>query len=220
VSAVSGGVAIVLVAVAIAPAIAQPVDPAALQAEVGRLRARVAELEAENARLRGDAGLAAALSAAAEASVQVSFDEDSDTTTIATTPSRLVRSRGDRTRHWLTLQARHRGRERPPTVDDAQLVVETSASTGDYRGATALRLLIDGRPEECAVVRYATEPIIAGREVVHTAERETVVVSLPSAVLARLAAAHEVRATLGGNEFVLTPEQLSAARAFRKRLES
>jgi hypothetical protein len=191
-----------------------------LEAEVARLRARVAELEAENAQLRNDAGLVATLDSAANETVRVTFDEDTDTTTIATTPSRLVRAGGTPLRHWLTLQATYPGRTPPPSPTDALLVVETSASSGDYRGATALRLVIDGRAEECPVVRYATEPIVAGRMVVPAGERETVTVSLPAAALARMAAGRDVRAALGANEFALTAEQIAALRAFRKRLQT
>jgi hypothetical protein len=193
-------------------------DETDVQAELGRLRARVSELEAENARLRNDAGLAATLGAAADATVRTSFDADTDTTTIATTPSRLVRTDGGSVRQWLTLQAQHHGRVRPPSAGDALLLLETSASAGDYRGATALRLVVDGTSAECPVVRYASEPIVAGRMAVPAGERETVTVSLPASVLARMAEGREVRAALGRNEFALTAEQLATVRAFKKRL--
>jgi hypothetical protein len=197
----------------------EPLDAASLQAENARLRARVAELEAENARLRGDAGFVATLDSAADGAVRVTFDEDTDTTTIVTTPSKLVRARGGTLRHWLTLQAKYRGRTPPASVEDALLLVETSASAGDYKKATALRLVVDGVPEECPVLRYASEPIVAGRMPVPAGDRETVTVSLPAAVLTRLAAGHDVRAALGANEFVLSPEQLATIRAFKRRLE-
>lgn len=192
-------------------------DDAGLQAEVARLRARIAELEAENARLRGAAATDAALERGSEQALDVTFDPDTDTTTISTPPSRLVRVRGGAVRHFLVLRATHRGRT-PASVGDVQLVVQTAASSGDYRGATALRLVIDGAPEEHAVAAYASEPIVGGRTAGRAGERETVTVAVPAAALERMAAAREVRATLGRHEFALTPEQLWIVRALRRRL--
>jgi hypothetical protein len=189
-----------------------------LEAENARLRARVAELEAENARLRNDAGLASTLATAAGEAIRVTVDEDAGTTTIATAPSRLVRVGGATLRHWLTLQATFPGRNPPQPPADAVLLVETSASAGDYRRATALRLVVDGRTEECPVVRYATEPIVAGRMAVPSGERERVTIALPAATLDRMAAGRQVRVGLGAHEFALTAEQLVALRAFRDRL--
>ena len=99
------------------------------------------------------------------------------------------------------------------------LVVETAASPGSYARVRALRVVVDGRPAECSVVRYATEPIFAGRASERVAERETVTISLPLVVLAQIGTAREVRGLLGGTDFRLTPQQLSAFRAFRRRLE-
>jgi hypothetical protein len=196
-----------------------PLEATSPAAEIARLRARIAELEAENARLRGEASLSAALEAAADDNVHVTFDEDTGMTTIATAPSRLVLTGGGSTRHWLTLEATYPGRTRPAAVGDTRLVVATSASMGEYRRATALRLVVDGSAEEYTVLRYATEPITAGRQPLQAAERERVTISLPAAALARMAGAREVRAELGPKTFSLTTEQLSTVRAFRKRLE-
>jgi hypothetical protein len=189
-----------------------------LVAENARLRARVAELEAENARLRNDAGLATTLTTAASDAIRVTFDEDANTTRISTAPSRLVRAGGARLRHWLTLEATFPGQTPPRPPADAVLVVETSASAGDYGRATVARLVIDGHAEECRVVRYASEPIVAGRMTVPAGARERVTVALPAATLDRMAAGRQVRVALGANEFALTAEQLVALRAFRERL--
>jgi hypothetical protein len=200
---------------------AEPPSVESLQAENARLRARIIELEKENAHLRGTAsqGLAAALAAVSDGKVETKIDAAHDTTTITLAPSRLVRTKGGTTRDWLTLRAEHPGRTRTMPVTDVMLVVQTSASAGTYRDAKTLELMVDGAREQCAVVGYETEPITAGRAAGRAAERETVRVKVPDAVLGHIAEARQVRGTLGPTEFELTPEQLSGFRAFRRRVD-
>jgi hypothetical protein len=211
-------IAVAALAATSATVCAEPPDAAALEAEIARLRSRVAALEAENARLRGASEAVEALERTSAQAVDETFDPATDTTTLSTAPSRLVRVQGGVLRHFLVLRATHPGRARATPPGEVQLVVETAASAGEYRRATALRLVVDGSAEEYAVVAYATQPIIAGRSSGRTGERETVTVTLPIAALDRMAAGHEVRATLGRHEFALTAEQLLAVRAFRRRL--
>ena len=65
--------------------------------------------------------------------------------------------------------------------------------------------------------RSAT-PILAGPQQQRIGERETVSVALPTADVARIGAAGEVRGRLGPTSFVLTAEQIAAFGAVARRL--
>jgi hypothetical protein len=185
-----------------------------LREENARLRARVQALEAENARLRDAsdvAPLAAALRESAAEAVRTDVDADGTTTRIATEPSRLESSAGPRARHWVVL------RTRQPGSDGAELVIEALASRGAYREVRALELGVDGTREALAVAKYETEDMSPVRGGAPTL-RETVVLAVPPATLARMAAAHTVDGTLGPLRFRLTPQQLATVRAFAERM--
>jgi len=98
------------------------------------------------------------------------------------------------------------------------LVIETANTSGAYRSATDLHLSMDGAAHDLRIADYRSEPITAGRTSARVGERETVVVSVPADVLARMAEAHEIRGTLGPLSFRLTPAQLAAVRVFRQRI--
>lgn len=194
-----------------------------LRAENATLRARVERLEAENARLRGeakaaasapvDASLAAALSSRAEEQVRTVPDVGGGTA-LVTDPSRLDITSGGRSRHWITFRTQQPG----GSGDPAELVIASSASDRAYLGVDALALVIDGTPVEMPVIHYKSDPITNARSGAIVGRRETVGVGLSMATLDRLAGAQHVEGTLGQTHFRLTPEQLAAARAFRRRV--
>jgi len=197
---------------------AQSSDVEQLRAENARLRARVTELEAENATLRGRPGgsLAAALEERASGTVAEKPDAETGSAVVATEPSRLERTGGPPSRHWIVLRGARSPAGAPERVE---MVIETAASGGMYRDATQLRLVTDGAVAECPVVDYRLEPITQTRPNAGLSARETIVASVPLPALARMAAAREVKGTLGTMTFRLTPEQLATVRAFRRRLE-
>jgi len=195
---------------------AEPSEIERLRTENARLTAKVRELEAENARLKGQAPAAAALEETAKAEVR---DEVVDgVTTTATEPSELARLDGGRTRQWFTLRTLRRGGQPAGADDGVQLVIATANTTGAYREATALQMSTDGTTHALRIADYRSEPITIGRTTTKVGERETVIVSVPSDVLARMAEAHDVRGTLGPLAFRLTPAQLATVRAFRQRI--
>ncbi len=189
-----------------------------LRSENAQLRARVQELERENARLRGDAshGLSAALEQRATAAVAVAPGAAPGTTSITTEASRLEGIGGGKSRHWISWRGeRAAGGGRP---DAAALVIDTSASGSIYRGVSTLRLVVDGTPVDCTVADYKTETLPTGRNGTDRIQSERVTANVPAAVLDRLAGASDVSGTLGPTTFHLTPEQIAAARAFVQRL--
>jgi len=189
-----------------------------LRDENAQLRARVQELERENARLRGDAsrGPSAALEQRATAAIAVAPGETPGATSISTEASRLEGIGGGKSRHWITWRAeRAAGGGRP---DAAALVIDTSASGSTYRGVSTLRLVVDGTPVDCPVADYRTEIAPTGRDGAGRIQSEHVTATVPAAVLDRVAGASDVSGTLGPTTFHLTPEQLAAARAFVQRL--
>jgi hypothetical protein len=199
---------------------ADPGDVERLRAENTRLQARVKELEAENAKLKGQSlsPLVAALEQTATASVQESYDSAAGVTSISTAPSQLTRTDGGRVRQWITLRADQAGKGAPARSANVQLVLETRISSGAYRSARTLHLALDGTAQDLSVVDYRSEPVTAGRSSTKVGERETVVVAVPLDTLTRMATAHDVRGTLGSFAFQLTPEQLATVRAFQQRV--
>ena len=188
---------------------AEPSEVERLRTENARLTAKVRELEAENARLKGQAPVAAALEETAKAAVQDAVIDG--VTTTATEPSELARLDGGRTRQWFSLRAARPG-------DAVTLRIETANTNGAYRRETDLRLSTDGTPHALRIADYHSEPITVGRTPTKVGEREVVVVTVPADVLARMAEARDIRGTLGPLEFRLTPGQLATVRAFRQRI--
>jgi cell division protein FtsB len=187
-----------------------------LRAENARLTEKVKQLEAENAKLRGDAQnpLAAALEERARETVSVEVDEGDDTTTVTTEASRLERDGGG-ARHWITFRAE---KSNGSAAVRPELIIATSASQGQYRDVRQLDLIVDGQPVACDVVKYRSQPNTSVRGSARPSEEETVTAALSMSSLDRLAQASSVKGTLGGTAFQLTPEQLAALRAFRQKL--
>jgi hypothetical protein len=195
-----------------------------LRAENATLRARVDQLEAENGRLRGeakaaanaapaDASLAGVLASRAEEQVRTVPDPRGGTA-VVTDQSRLDITAGGQSRHWITFRSQSAG----GSGDPAELVIASSASGIAYRDVSSIALVIDGTAVEVPVIRYQSDPISNARSGAIVGRRETVAGGLSLATLDRLAVARQVEGTLGQTRFRLTPEQLAAARAFRKRL--
>jgi hypothetical protein len=188
-----------------------------LRAENARLTEKVKQLEAENAKLRGEAQnpLAAALEERAKETVSVEVDEGDDTTTVTTEPSRLEREGGG-ARHWITFRAE---KSNGSAAVRPELIIATAASQGQYRDVRQLDLVVDGQAVACDVVKYRSQPNTSVRgSAGRPSEEETVTAALSMSSLDRLAQASSVRGTLGGTAFQLTPEQLAALRAFRQKL--
>jgi hypothetical protein len=195
---------------------AEPSELERLRGENARLTAKVRELEAENARLKGQAPVAAALEETAKAEVQ---DEVVDGVTMtATEPSELTRLDGGRTRQWFTLRAARSDGRPAGAADGVTLRIETANTSGAYRRETDLQLTTDGTPHALRIADYQSEPITAGRTSTKVGEREVVVVTVPADVLARMAEARDIRGKLGPLSFRLTPAQLATVRAFRQRI--
>jgi hypothetical protein len=195
---------------------AEPSEVERLRAENARLTTRVQELESENARLKGQAPVAAALEETAKAEVQ---DEvAAGVTTTATAPSELTRLDGGRTRQWFSLRAARPDGRPVAAADAVTLLIETANTNGAYRRETDLQLSTDGTTHALRIADYRSEPITVGRTPTRVGEREIVVVAVPPDVLARMAEAHDIRGTLGPLSFRLTPAQLATVRAFRQRI--
>src|SRR5262245_23119283 len=194
-----------------------------LRAENQRLQQRVQDLEAENASLRkaeppGARGLTAALETRATEAVTISPGEQPGSEVVETKLSRLEGMGGGRGRHWVRRHGQQgSGGARPDAV---ALVVDTSASGGQYRGVPVVRLVVDGAPLECSVTDYRSRISIVGRDAVGRTEDETITVRVPVDGLDRLTEAREVSGTLGSTSFRLTPQQLADLRAFAQRLRS
>lgn len=187
-----------------------------LRSENARLSERVKQLEAENAKLRGEAQnpLAAALEERARESVSVEVDEGDASTTVSTEPSRLERDGGG-ARHWITFRAE---KSKDSVAVRPELIIATNASQGQYRQARQLDLIVDGTPVALDVVKYRSQPNTSVRGSTKPTEEETVTAALTMSSLDQLAKASNVKGTLGGTSFQLTPEQLAAVRAFREKL--
>ena len=200
---------------------AEPPEVERLRAENAALAARVAALEAENAELRVLAGVTAPSGAdeAPSAPVRGSYDEAAGETTIETTPTRLGITRGSRSRHWFLLRYKHPGQRPATPVEQVRVEIDTVGSGGVYRGATTLRLWVDGDAFECPVVGYRSATVTVGGGQRTAAVNEHVEADLAAAVLGRIGSARQVRGELGPTSFQLTPAQIVAARAFQRRLE-
>jgi hypothetical protein len=148
-----------------------------LREENARLRQQVRSLEAENARLRGQAsappapapaasdngGLAAALEQRANESVSVSPSAEPGASVVATEASRLEGLKGGRSRHWITWRAERQGGASRP--DAALVVIDATASGGVYRDVKNLDLIVDGASVQCPVMDYRIDSMTVGRDV-------------------------------------------------------
>jgi hypothetical protein len=202
-----------------------------LREENARLQQQVRTLEAENARLRGQAasvtrpapgpsdnsGLAAALEQRANEAVSVSPAAEPGASVVATEASRLEGLQGGRSRHWITWRAERPagGASRP---DAAMVVIDATASGGIYRDVKNLDLVVDGAPVQCPVTDYRIDSMTVGKDVSARRVGESVTARVPMDTLDRLANARDISGTLGTTTFRLTPEQLAGVRAFAKRL--
>jgi len=202
-----------------------------LREDNARLQQQVRTLEAENARLRGQAsvapvpapaasdnsGLAAALEQRANESVSVSPSPESGASVVATEASRLEGLQGGRSRHWITWRAERptAGESRP---DAAMVVIDATASGGIYRDVKSLDLVVDGAPVQCLVTDYRIDSMTIGKDVTARRVGESVTARVPIQTLDRLATARDISGKLGTTTFRLTPEQLAGVRAFAKRL--
>jgi hypothetical protein len=197
---------------------ADPGEVERLREENARLAERVRALESERDRLleRCPPPVAAAVERAASEKVSVTVDEKRGGALATTDRSRLERTSGGQSKHWLTVRA-HRGSS---GVERASLVIDADASGGAYRHVRSVQLSIDGRTEDLAVENYeAAQIATAARMPRPVSMAESVVVAVPPDTLARLADAHDVWGSLGSTRFRLTPEQLLAVRALVHRLE-
>ena len=182
-----------------------------LRAENTRLEARVRELEAENARLRAHAGAA---EAAADRSVTARVDAERAVTSLDVGPSRLELTSGNRSRHWIALHA-----ERDASAAGTAVIeIEAAASNGAYRNVGELEISLDGARLALPVSARTATPILAGPQQQRIGERETVRVVVPTADVARIGSAREVRGRLGPTSFVLNAEQIAAFGAVARRL--
>lgn len=184
-----------------------------LRAENSRLEARVRELEAENARLRTHAG---AVDAAADRSVTARVDDERAVTSLDVEPSRLELTGGNRSRHWIALHAERDAR----AAGTVAIEIEAAASNGAYRNVQELELSLDGTRLALPVSARTATPILAGPQQQRIGERETVRVAVPTADVARIGSAREVRGRLGPTSFVLTAEQIAAFGALARRLSA
>ena len=204
-----GGAVAVLVAVLAAAVVPLRAD----DAEVERLRARVRELEAENASLRARVGT---VEAAASRSVTTSVDEKRAVTSLDVEPTRLELTGGNRSRHWIALHAEQGAGAAASGA--AAIEIEAAASNGAYRAVEQLELTLDGTPLTLSVRTRAATPIVAGPQQQRVGERETVTIAASADAIARIGAAREVRGRLGPTTFVLSPEQIASFAAVARRL--
>lgn len=197
---------------------ADPRELERLRAENARLAERVRALEAERDGLleRCPPPVAAAVERAAAERVSVRVDEARGGTVLATERSRLERTSGGHSKHWLTVRVR-RG---TAGVERASLVIDADASGGLYRDVDVVVLTVDGRTEQLTLENYETAQIAtAGRTPRPVSVAESVVVAVPTDTLRRLGEAREVTGTVGRTSFRLSPEQLVAVRALLQRLD-
>ncbi|HWP67065.1 MAG TPA: hypothetical protein VNO26_14300 [Candidatus Limnocylindria bacterium] len=185
-------------------------DAEVLRAENERLRARIAELERENARLRG----AATRAEPAIPTRVVEREGDDGGTVWSTEPARVETSGAGRAAHYLWL-------ERVPGDPGATLWIRGAYSGGIYRHTDRLELRLDGRTETLPIADYDATRITAG--VGHRPQRrdhETLRVLLDARMLDALAETATLGGQLGRTTFTVPAEALASMRALaRKTLE-
>jgi hypothetical protein len=181
-------------------------DTAALQAENARLRARVAELERENAQLRGDAKNAEP----AIPTRVVERQTDDGSKLWATEPAPIDIGTG-RSVHLLWL-------ERAPGEAGGVLWIRSEFSGGIYRNTEQLELRLDGKTETLPIAGYDVNRITAsaGRRP-QRRDHETVHVVLDARQLAALAETATLSGKLGRTSFTVPAETLASLRALARK---
>lgn len=201
-----------------------------LSRENARLTARVRELEAELAALRGGVPAASAADPAAPAgpgvrfepvyvprsrvSLEVTPDEATGETTVATLWYRTADLGLLPRKEWLQLRARQ-GTD--GGFENVWLLVERQGSAGGAKPSTG-KLTIDGAAVELPVDDYEVKRRNQSIGPASASTRdERVRFTVPVAVLAQVAAARKARFDAGAIEFDLTDEHLAAFAAMAAR---
>jgi len=204
-----------------------------LRQENARLTARVHELEAEVAALRGGVPASAAADPASPAgsvaagtrfepvyiprsrvSLEVTPDAATGDATVATLWYRTADQGLLPRKEWLQLRARQ---GRTGAFEEAWLFVERQGNAGGARPTTG-KLTIDGAVVELPVADYEVKRRSQAIGPASASTRdERARFALPVPVLAQVAAARSVRFDAGAIEFDLTDEHLAAFAAMAAR---
>ena len=195
---------VLVLAVGAAPS-ARAGDLSALQAENARLKARVAELERENATLRGEAR-----SAQPAIPTKVVEKEKVDGVKVWSTEPAPVQTAG-RSEHLLWL-------ERTPGQPGGVLWLRGQFSGGIYRHTEQLELKLDGTTETLPIAGYDVSRITAaiGRRT-QRRDHETVHVVLDARQLSALAETATLSGKLGRTTFTVPAEALASLRALARK---
>ena len=182
-------------------------DLDALRAENARLRARVEELERENATLRG-------VVRAAEPSIPTHVVERTTpegNVLWATEPARVDVKDGSRAAHWLWL-------ERSPHAGDATLWIRGEFSGGVYRTTKRLELRLGGVAHSLPIASYDATRITSavGRRPLRR-DHEVLSVILTPPVLDALASAATMSGQLGRTSFTVPTDVLASLRALARK---
>ena len=195
---------LLVLAVGTAPSVRAD-EVSALQAENARLKARIAELERENATLRGEAR-----SADPALPTKVVEKENDEGATIWSTEPAPVETAG-RSKHLLWL-------ERTPGQAGGVLWLRGEFSGGIYRNTEQMELRLGGTTETLAIAGYDVNRITAatGRRT-QRRDHETVHVVLDARQLSALAETATLSGKLGRTAFTVPAETLASLRALARK---
>jgi len=224
------GVAAVLVFAALTVARASAADEiATLRSENARLTAKVRELEAELAALRSGAPAAATTDAGGAAgarmepvyiprtrvSLEVTRDEASGGTKLATLWYRTADTSVLPRKEWLQVRA---SQDATGALGGLWLVIERQAPSGGTK-PTSGRLTVDGAVVELPVEAYDVKRRSQGIGPISANTRDELIrFTLPPAVLAQVVASRAASFDAGAIEFELTDEHVAAFAAIAARV--
>lgn len=223
------------------PPASETATDASLQRELDLLRARVAELEAENATLRDNATPATESELAQQlddlqrrnreleqlAGVVPAEDRDpgrialietqttGDTTTVTSRSEQLDVIAGSRAPHHMSLVLEYTG-DTPPTDAGITWYLMTQRSGDDYRFADHVTLTLDGETLTLPVTSYDRQIRRTTRGTDNSDEQLTITVDADA--LRRISNAVTAQALVRGTRLTLGPDEIATFRAMRIRV--
>lgn len=197
---------------------------AELEAEVARLRRQNEDLRGEKEQLTELAGVTAEGErvASQEARITSAYDESTGMTTVRTQPERLVLRQGSHADHYLSLAYEYPGQKMASPPRDVLMFIQAAFSGGVYRGESTLELTLDNQETLSLPIRSYD---VAHRQVGIGAKKrvnkgdETLTFALDAEALRKLARSTTASGRIGRVRFDLSRDTLAMFKAVQKRLE-